>query len=238
MSTRFGRTPGGYIWILLQPLGMIVLLALAFSMLQRHPSLGTSFLLFKSTGFMVLTMFRTISSLTGQALNFSRALMDYPGVTWIDAILARFLLNSLAGILVTLIILSGIILYEDLRLILDWPSIILAMGLAILLGFGVGCLNCVLFLRFDVWQQAWMILTAPLFVVSGVILIYESLPPLAQSILWYNPIYHITGLMRAGFYSTYNPVYISIPYVLVCALAPMVAGLLLLRRYHRTLLER
>lgn len=238
MSTRFGRTPGGYVWILLQPLGMIILLAVAFSMLQRHPALGTSFLLFKSTGYLVLTIFRTIAQHTGLSLQFSRALLAYPGVTWIDAVLARFLLNTLAGVIVTTLILTGIILYEGHILILNWPAILTALGLSILLGLGIGCLNCVLFLRFDVWTQLWAILTAPLFVISGVLILYEDLPELAQRILWYNPIYHITGLMRAGFYVSYTPSYISVAYVLVWGLVPMVLGLMLLRRFHRTLLNR
>lgn len=238
MGTRFGRTPGGYIWILVQPLGMIILLAFAWSLLQKNPSLGTSFILFKATGFLILTMFRTISQTTGMALKFSRNLLDYPGVNWIDAVLARFFLNALAITLVTVIILTGVVVYEGLRPVLVWPKILTSVALSLMLGFGVGCLNVVLFLRFDFWTQTWAILTAPLLLVSGVLILYEDLPRFAQQILWYNPIYHLTGMMRDGFYSTYNPTYISVPYVLAWVLVPMVMGLLLLRRFHRYLLQR
>lgn len=238
MSTRFGRTPGGYLWIIVQPLAMVVMLGMAWSLLQRNPSLGTSFILFKATGFLILSMFRTISQLVGIALKFSRNLLEYPGVTWIDAILARFLLNALALTLVTALILTGVILYEGMRPILDWPKILTAVALSLLLGFGVGCLNAVLFMRFDFWQQTWAILTAPLLLVSGVLILFEDIPRFAQQILWYNPIYHLTGMMRDGFYSTYNPSYISVPYVIGWILVPMVVGLLLLRRYHRYLLQR
>jgi len=238
VTTRFGRTPGGYIWIVLQPLGMVVLLAFAFSLLQSAPTLGTSFLLFKATGFMILTVFRSLSQMIGMALPFSRNLLAYPGVIWIDAILARLLLNALTTTLVTIIVLTLAILYDGISPIISWWPTILAMVLAILLGFGVGCLNCVLFMRFEVWQQTWSILTAPLFIISGVILLYEELPPIGQEFLWYNPLMHITGLMRMGFYQVYNPIYISVPYVLACALIPLVMGLLLMRRYHRVLLER
>lgn len=238
MSTRFGRKPGGYIWIVLQPLGVIIILALAFSIMQRHPRLGTSFLLFKTTGFMILTEFKQISQLVGQGLSYSRPLLEYPGVAWIDAMLARFFLNALMGVLVTAILLTGIILYEGLNLVLDWPRIVLAMSLTLLLGFGVGCLNCVLFLRFDLWANLWGMLTAPLLLVSGVLILYEDTPRFAQDLLWYNPVMHLTGMMREGFYSTYTPTYISVPYVVACSLFPMALGLLLLRRFHRELLER
>lgn len=238
VSTRFGRTPGGYVWILLQPLGMIVLLSVAFSLLQNTPTLGTSFMLFKATGFMILTVFRSLSQMIGMALPFSRNLLSYPGVIWIDAILARLLLNGLTTTLVTIIILAFVMAVDGVYPMISWGPAILAMALTILLGFGIGCLNCVLFMRFEVWQQTWSILTAPLFIISGVIFLYEDMPPLGQQFLWYNPLMHITGLMRMGFYQVYNPVYISVPYVLACALIPLVMGLLLMRRYHRVLLER
>lgn len=238
MSTRFGRKPGGYVWIVLQPLGVIILLALAFSLMQRHPKLGTSFLLFKTTGYLILTQFKLISQLVGQGLSYSRPLLEYPGVSWIDALLARFILNALIGVLVMAILLTGVIYYDGLNLALDWPRIVLAVTLTMFLSFGVGCLNCVLFLRFDVWSNLWGMLTAPLMLVSGVIILYEETPALAQKILWYNPVMHLTGMMRDGFYSTYTPTYISVPYVLACTLIPMAVGLLLLRRFHRVLLER
>jgi len=238
MSSRYGRTPGGYIWALLEPLGMILILGFVWSLLARAPSLGTSYFLFKATGFMILQMFTVLGNNVGRAMNFSRPLLFYPRVTWLDAILARFLLNALVVSLVTLIILTGVVVYEDLRLVLDWGKILLAMSLAALLGLGVGCLNCYLFQRFPVWEQIWGILTRPLFIVSGVIFLYEEVPPVAQAVLWYNPVMHLTGIMRDGFYALYRPDYVSLVYVGLWIVVPMVTGLMLLRQYHRDLLNR
>ena len=238
MSTRYGRRPGGYIWALLQPLGIIVLLAFAFSLLQRSPSLGTSFLLFKATGMLLLQMFLNLGNSVGQSLSYSKALLFYPRVSWIDAVLARFLLNTLVTLCVMIIILTGIMVFEEIRTVLDWQKIILATFLAIGLGFGIGCLNCYLFTRYPVWQNIWGIVTAPLFLVSGVIFLYENLPPLAQQILWYNPLIHLTGMMRDGFYPVYTPTYISVPYVGVWILVPMAIGLMLLRQFNRDLINR
>ncbi len=237
MATRYGRRPGGYAWALLQPLGMIVLLAFAWSLLMRSPTLGTSFLLFKATGILVLQTYTTLANAVGQAMSYSRALLFYPRVTWIDAVIARFLLNTLVIWAVSTLILGGILLYDNVRTVLDWGQILLAMGLATGLGLGSGCLNCFLFRRFPVWQNIWGIVTAPLFLISGVLFVYEDLPPLAQTILWYNPILHVTGIMRDGFYPVYSPGYVSLPFVGACILLPMVAGLLLLRQFHRDLLN-
>ncbi len=238
MGARYGRRPGGYVWALLQPLGIIVVLAFAFSLLARSPSLGTSFLLFKGTGLLIVQLVTALSHTVGHAMGYSRALLFYPCVAWIDAVIARFLLNSLVLWVVTALILSGIILYDQITPMLDWGRIALAMSMATLLGLGLGCLNCFLFQRFPIWQNLWGMITAPLFLVSGVIFLYEEMPLLAQQVLWFNPVLHLTGLMRDGFYPGYAPGYVSLAYVGVCALVPMVLGLLLLRQYHRDLLQR
>lgn len=238
MSTRYGRTPGGYIWAIVEPLGMIIILSLAFSLMARAPTLGTSFLLFKATGFLILQMFNVLGGQIGNSLNFSKPLLRYPRVTWGDAILARFFLNALVVTTVTFLILVGIIVYEQLDVLLRWHMILAAVFLTAALGFGIGALNCFLFMRFPVWQQIWSIVTRPLFLISGVIVLYEDMPGLAQSILWYNPLLHLTGIMRAGFYPMYRPDYISIEFVMLTILIPMTLGLLLLLRFHRELLNR
>lgn len=238
MSTRFGTQPGGYIWAIVQPLALIIVLSFAFSLLMRSPSLGTSFILFKATGLLVFQMFQQNTNLIARSLRFASSLLEYPRITWVDAILARFILNVMIGLIVSWIILTGIIIYDDVSTVLDWSKILAAYGLAALMALGIGTLNIYMFMRFTVMQNIWGILTAPLMIVSGVIMIYEDMPPLAQEYLWYNPLLHITGLMRDGFYPMYRPQYISFTYVLLWALVPLILGLLLVRRHHRDLLAR
>jgi len=238
MSTSYGRKPGGYLWAIIQPAGTILVLAFAFSLLQRSPALGTSFILFKATGLLIFQMFRTTEKTVSAALSYSSSLLVYPGVTWIDAITARFLLNGLVAIIVTLLILSGDILIEQLWLIYDWTMIVQAVFLTLILTLGVGVLNCYLEERFEIYSNFWNILTTPLMLASGIIVLYDDLPSFAQKVLWYNPLVHVVGMMRAGFYSTYHPQYISVTFVLLCGLVPLVLGLLLLRRHHRDLLTR
>lgn len=238
MSTRFGRKPGGYIWSILQPLGLIIMLAMAFSLLARNPALGTSFLLFKATGLLVYQMFRGPQQMISKSLNFSRALLAYPGVTWVDAVLARFFLNMLVQVIVMILILTGVVIYEDVNLILNWNMIVGAVLLSALLSLGIGVLTAFLSERFDIFDSIWNIAMSPLMILSGVLYLFDDLPRFAQDILWYNPLIHTVGMMRAGFYSVYHPEYVSIPFVLLVALTSLVVGLILLRRHHRDLLVR
>ncbi|MCB1361312.1 MAG: ABC transporter permease [Rhodobacter sp.] len=238
MTTRFGRTPGGFLWALLQPLATIIILGMAFSLLARSPALGTSFILFKATGMMPFQTFRSNSTMVGGSISYSRSLLMYPGVTWVDALLARFILNTLVMIVVTALILVGIVVVQGVTLIMDWNAVILSMALSAFLGLGVGTLNCFLTERIEIWSRIWQILNAPLMILSGVLMLPESLPTDIQYWLYYNPLIHLTGLMRQGFYSTYQPQYVSITYVLLWSMIPLMLGLILLRRYHRELINR
>ncbi|MFN4156353.1 MAG: ABC transporter permease [Paracoccaceae bacterium] len=238
MSTRYGRSPGGYAWALLEPIGAIIVMAIGFGLMFHSPALGSDFMLFYATGYMPFSLYQSISNVAARAISYSKPLLMYPAVTWMDALLARFLLNTLTGLLVTILIFWGIMAVSATTTILDLPMIALAMGLSALLGLGVGTLNCYLSARIEVWDIAWSIASRPLFIVSGVFFIYEGVPEAARNVLYYLPWMHISGLMREGFYPTYRPEYVSVGYVLLCSMLPLVFGLMLLRRYHKDLLNR
>ena len=237
MSTRYGRSPGGYVWAVLEPLGAILVLSFGFALLIRTPSLGTSFILFYATGFLPFSLYQTLSNTVARSIVFSRALLFYPAVTWMDALIARFSLNALTGVLITYLLLVGILIVSDVRVVINMEVVIEAMLLTMVLGLGIGVLNCALMGLFPIWDVVWSIATRPLFIVSGVLFLYEDLPANVQAILWWNPLLHIIGLMRSGFYSTYSPDYVSIPFVVGIGLICMTMGLILLKRHYRTILN-
>jgi len=238
MSTTYGRSPGGYVWAILQPVGLILILALGFSLLLRAPSLGTSFLLFYASALLPLRMFQDMSVNVGAAISFNRALMEYPRVTVMDAVLARALLVVLTQAVVSALIFTGIFLAEDIRETIDPAPIVTAFALAAFLGFGFGMFNCYAMMAFPVWKTLWTVLTRPLILISGVFFLYEDLPRGLQDMLWFNPLLHIAGIAREGVYAIYQPGYISIPLIAGMAMAPMVLGALLLFRFGRSLIYK
>ena len=238
MSTRYGRTPGGYLWTVLEPLAAILFLSLGFSLMFRNPALGSSFLLFFATGYMPFELYMTLSRTCRHAISFSKPLLRYPAVTWIDAMLARLLLNSLTGVFNTFLLLSGILLFSDAQAMLTPGPIAMALLLAILLGLGVGSINAVLTAFFPVWDIIWSIVNRPLFVASGIFFLFDDMPRIAQDILWYNPLIHIVGLMRDGFYPTYTAAYVNPLYVLFVGLGLTTFGFMLLGRFNRDMMNR
>lgn len=145
MATRYGRSPGGYAWAILEPMAMIVVLAFAFSLLVRVPPLGNNFILFFATGVLPFQLYNALSNNVARALNFSRSLLFYPAVTWVDAVVARFLLTLLTDVLVMLLLFLVFVTVADVTLFLEVGPIITAIALTAVLGLGVGLVNCVLF---------------------------------------------------------------------------------------------
>ena len=220
MQARYGNSPGGYVWAVVEPVGMLAMLSIIFSLMLKSPSLGNSFVLFYATGLLPFSLFNSISGVTANALNYSRALLTYPVVIWVDAVIARVILTTLTDMVVGYIIFFAILALLDTGTILDFRQIIIGYSCAVLLGVGVGMMNAVISGFFPVWQTIWAVITRPLFLISGILIIYEDMPDVAQDILQWNPLLHITGVMRAGFYPMYSPQYISLSFVLMTAPHP------------------
>jgi len=238
MGSTFGRSPGGYAWAILSPVGAIAVMALAFSLIVHAPALGTSFMLFYATGFLPFTFYMGLAQKIAMAIRYSRPLLAYPGVTWVDAVLARFLLNVLTESVIFCIVILSIFVFLDTYSVIDVAPIIEGLVLAALTGLGVGLINCLLIGYTPVWEQVWAIATRPLFIISGVFFLYEDMPPLMQDILWWNPLLHAISWVRTGFYSSYHASFVSLPYAFAVALILIALGLLLLRRGYRAGLQR
>ena len=236
MSVTYGRSPGGYLWAVLEPALGIFLLTFIFSLAFRAPPLGANFPLFYATGLVPFLFYSEVSNKLAQSLKFSRQLLAYPAVTFVDAIAARLVLNTLTLLMVGYLIFSGILILFDTRTVLDPAALALGYAMAIVLALGVGTMNCVLVSLFPVWGQIWSILTRPLFIISCIFFLYESVPEPWRSILWWNPLIHLVGQMRHAFYPTYDAVYVSPVYVFGLSLFLLASGLVFLTRYSRDII--
>ena len=238
MSTKFGRSWGGYLWAIAEPLGGVVLMTIAFSLALRKPPLGTNFALFYATGIVPFFLFSGVSRSVAVSITTNQGLLRYPVVQPIDAVIAKFFTDFLTMFVVGVLLFSGIIFYYGLPLHVDLAAAFNGFLLMGLLGLGIGTLNCVIFGFWPTWRNIWNVATKPLFIMSGMFYTFESLPPQAQAILWWNPLFHMVGMVRGGFYPGYEPLYVTPLYVLGIAGSTFVVGAYLLRRHASALLER
>ena len=239
MATEHGRNPGGYIWAVLQPLAGIAVMVLIFQfgLRVRAPSLGTNFGLYFAAGMVPFMAWRQISQQLSTALRYSSAFLAYPPVTLVDALAARFILNSFTHILVGYIVFSYFLLFYDTGAHLQLPGLAMACAMFMILSLGIGVMNAFLTGIFPVWNQAWSIITRPLFLISGVFFLFEEMPPLIRDIIWWNPLTHAIGQMRKALYPQYDAIWVSPFYVFSTGLILTLFGLLLLEQYKFRILH-
>ncbi len=237
IATSYGRSPGGYFWAVAEPVAAIALLAAVFSIAFDRPSLGLSFPLFYASGYLPFVLFNDLVNKIASAIRFSRPLLAYPVVSWLDAVLARFALNLITHLVVFLLVIIGIEVLFDTGAIYDPSRLGLALCMAAALGLGLGTLNCYLLMRFPLWDRLWQIATRPLFVISGIFFVLEDLPRTLQDTAWWNPLIHVTGALRSGVYASYDATYVSPAFVFAVALTLLTLGLALLFRNHRDILN-
>lgn len=235
MATTNGRSAGGYLWAIAEPVGGIALLTIIFSMGFRSPPIGTNFAIFYATGFLPFSIFMAMSGRISRSIMNSKALLAYPAVTFMDALIARTIFNAITQILVCYILFSGILLLMETRTDPQFEGIALATLMAFAFGIGVGVINCFLFATFPSWENIWSILTRPLFLLSCIFFMFDDMPAVAQKYLWYNPLVHVVGQMRKSFYPSYIGDYVSPIYVFAVSLTLIAIGIALLIRYHRDL---
>ncbi|MGB0505792.1 MAG: ABC transporter permease [Pikeienuella sp.] len=237
MSSRYGRSAGGYIWAIVEPVAFIAIFSVIFSQISQEPPLGRVFPLFFATGVITFGIYRDVATMTSGAFAFNKPLFTYPHITILDAVLARFILQFLTQVVVGTIVFSGLFIFFDIVPNIHLVPILLAMLIASAIGLGLGTMNAILFVLSPTWQRFWGVVSRPLFLISGIFFTPEMLPPAIREIILINPLVHVIGLMRTGFYPTYAADYINWPLILGLPSVTLVAGLLLMRKYQGQLIE-
>lgn len=237
MNTTYGRSIGGYIWAVLEPIGAITLMSVVFSFAFRAPALGVNFPLFYATGYLPFMFYLGTSTNIAMSIRFNKQLLFYPRVTYIDSIFARFLLSFLTHVLVFYIIIIGTFVSQETRSTLQFQYVFSSLSMVAALSFGVGVMNCFLFEVFPSWLRLWGVFNRPMFILATIFFTIESVPEPFRTYLLYNPLVHIVSEMRRGFYPYYDGVNVSYVYVYGISLLLTGTGLFLLKRYNKDILD-
>lgn len=237
MSSTYGRSPGGYVWAIVEPVVAIGLMSIVFSYAFRSPALGVSFPLFYASGYFPFTSYTSLSNKVGQAIKYNKNLLAYPNVTYVDAIVARTTLNSLTNILVFALFLIGLSVFTGLQINIDYLQLANAFAMVIALGTGIGVLNCYLMSRFPIWVTLWAVLNRPMFILTGIFFLIDEISEPFRGYLMWNPVAHIVMETRKAIYPTYDAVYASPLYVYTFSIVTFFFGFLLLNKHHRYLLD-
>jgi capsular polysaccharide transport system permease protein len=225
MSVRFGSKFGGYAWAIAEPAAYIVLLSAIFSAIGRAPPLGQSFLLFYASGFIAMQFYTSLVGHINNAIKGNKNLLNYPIVAPIDFIIARFILQTVTMTLIGHLVIGFALIYSGTDISLRYQAMIPAALTGSLIAVGIGLFNIVAFQMSTLYEQIFNIITRPMFIISGVIFLPESLPQPYRDWIMLNPVAHVILWFRTGIYPYYRAPDLDIGYLLICTAVIFLIGL-------------
>ncbi|MBA2544166.1 MAG: ABC transporter permease [Deltaproteobacteria bacterium] len=232
--TRFGRNRLGYLWALIEPIvitftfyGVLVLAG------RGHPPAGMSLFAFIATGVLPYTLFSNTIMRVADAINSNKALLYYPQVRPIELVISRAALEAATFIAVFVLMMSAEALISQ-RLELEDPLLVIGGLLAAsALGTGLGLVFCALGQVSTLADRVRGPLMRPLFWISGIFFTVGSLPDNAREAVLWNPMMHVTELVRAGWFPGHDANYFDLGYVLWWIGGLTLVGLILERWVRR-----
>lgn len=200
MATRYGRSPGGYVWAFLEPVAYVVILSTVFEAFARVPALGESFPLFFATGYIPFSMYNGMAAYLSSTITANKNLLQYPNVAQIDPVVARVVLQAFTSIIVAVVILFITENIETHPHKIFWYALFESVICAWMLAIGISLTNIVLFERIPIYEKIFGIIMRPLFMLSGVFYVPSDMPHPFKEVLLANPVTQIIIRFREGFY--------------------------------------
>lgn len=228
--TRYGDTRTGYVWALVDPLIVMIILVALFNVVGRTSPVAASLPVFILSGYMPFFLIRNSITRGSTAASGNRGLLQYPQVSVADIIIARTLLEIATSAIVYVLLV--IVLYfatgEPLTSWYDDPVGMIGAILGIVaFCFGSAFFSSGLARVWPMWTNIWSYLSRPLFLLSGVFFTLENMPQSGRALMQYNPIAHALEWFRSTSLPGFESQAYSIFVVLATATVAGVIGLLI-----------
>ena len=233
IQNRFGRYALGYLWAPLEPFVYVAVLSSIRAFLSDAPIAGLPAAVFFASGILPFILFRMIPITSLSCVESNLGLLNYQRVKPADIFVARFILECVIIILVSLVLIPLLFalghefeLNEPLGLFG-----VLSVFLMFLAGLG---------LHFTVLGPLWIeakkvmpLIMRPFFFISGIFFALSSLPPLVRPWLTWNPVLHALELIRYYAFEGYVLASeVSYSYLVACAFISFASGLAVYRLFR------
>jgi capsular polysaccharide transport system permease protein len=229
--SRFKHQRLGYLWAIFDPLMQIGMWFVIFTVLRAlQPIADMPPAVFLATGIVPFFFFSSISTYLSKSVSSNRALLRFPMVKQLDAILARFLLETSTMVIMGVVVFSIILTLNSAAFPADWMGILVTSLGMLMLGLGFGAFNTMIILLVPSYEKVQRVLNQVLFFTSGAIIPLSSLPRGLQEALMWNPLLNGVERFRSSWSHTFDSPAASNAYVFVWAGGLLLIALLLDKR--------
>jgi capsular polysaccharide transport system permease protein len=230
LSSRFGKSRGGFFWVLLEPLAHLLVPVFMFTFIRQRLIPGVEYPVFLVYGFLPFLLFKAICLQIVDGANAARGLLSYRQVLLMDVFMAKAIAYAVIQAVVFIIVLTGLAMlgFDVLPTRpLEFAGVLV---ITVALAFGLGLSLAAIASLIPDARPIIHVMFMPLYFASGILFPVTRFPDEWVRWMAINPVLHLAELSRDMAIERYEPMqYLSIGYVIALALATTVIGLMLYR---------
>tara|TARA_B100001989_G_C24539853_1_gene466888 strand:- start:1220 stop:2536 length:1317 start_codon:yes stop_codon:yes gene_type:complete len=239
LKTRVSEVKFGVFGVFIEPLGVLGVFLVIFSLLRgRRADLDIE--LFLISGIVLYTLFSEIALRSMNAIRANEALFFYRPVKPIDTVIARTIVESHLYGIVFFVIVGFIFLYKEEWILQDFFLLLSSYLALVIFAFGLGINLMIAGHKFPVLHQFLPIIIRPVWFISGVFFGVSRIPYSIRPWISWSPILQAIELTRHSFSTNYYiPTdVISLSYLWTFAIILTTWGLFIYLRSERFLLTK
>lgn len=225
IQTRFGSKKMGYFWAIVEPSVQIAVFLVLKVFIFQTSMPGVDFAVFLASGFIAYNLFKNLVINSMGAFESNQALFIYAQVRPIHTLFARFLVEFLIFIFVSIFFLT-IGWYFHTEIIPDnLLNVILAILWFALFGFSLGLLFTIIGSFYETFRKIINLIFTPMLFLSALFYTVDQLPENAREYILYNPIVHFVELIHGSYIDVLHIDYVDFRYMFFWTVIPLFLGL-------------
>jgi len=236
LRTRVSDVKGGFLGVLVQPLGLIAIWVIFLGAINAHRGGSLNIVLFLGSGTVLFTIFSQIANRSITAMEANEALLFYKPVKPIDTVIARTISETGLYTCCLLVICIGTWIVLDQVYMSNLGLFFFTILLAACIGFSTGLIFMTISHLVPGFKQTADWLPRVLWFLSGVPFQYWVLPPATRIFFVWNPMMHIIELNRKSMSDDYFTPDANLEYAVICAVALLTVSLWIYYNNERKLL--
>jgi capsular polysaccharide transport system permease protein len=237
IRVRAGKYYLGYIIIFLFPFLHLGAVLTVTVMMDRIPPVGTQPIIFFGLSILPFVVFVYPSRQIVVGLAANRPLLCFSRVKIMDLIIARGLLETANGIMVSMIVFLVLFVATGEFTPRNPLGLLCSILLTLYLGCAYGLINALIAHVFQFWSYGFNVLFPLIWIMSGILFYPPGIPSPYKEYLFYNPLLQCVEYIRYSYYEGYPSDLIDVSYVFWSATCMIAIGILIERNFRRILLS-
>jgi len=236
LRTRVSDVKGGFLGVLVQPLGLVAIWVIFLTAINAHRGGSLNVVLFLGSGIILFTIFSQIVNRSITAMEANEALLFYKPVKPIDTVIARTISETGLYTCCLLVICVGTWIVLDRVYMSNLGLFFFTILLAACIGFSTGLIFMTVSHLIPAFKQGAFWVPRILWFLSGVPFRYWIFPPWTRAFFVWNPLMHIIELNRKSMSDDYFTPDANLDYAIICAIALLTLSLWIYYNNERKLL--